>query len=186
MVAIAALAALPALAQPVYRWMDAAGEEHFTDDPSSIPAQYRKGARTLRGVDLGHVVPSRPEPAPAVQADRPETSSPAEGATDAGQTEQRREEAREKVWREAFRLAHERVDGLETSLTTDRAALTDPVAAGLPVHRLPNGTVVPSPEFEALKERVALHEAELVKARDSLDDLERRASREAVPRKWRR
>ena len=184
LLALAVLAAVPALAQPVYRWLDAQGEEHFTDDPSSIPAQYRKVARTLRSAELGHVVPSRADsPPPAASADRPGAAPPAEHA--AGE-QPPKEKAREKVWREAFRLARARVDGLEQSLVTDRAAVADPNAAGMSVRRQISGAVLPSPEYEALKERVVRHEAELAKARESLDDLDRRASREAVPQEWRR
>lgn len=175
----ALLLALPAGAQTIYRWIDAQGEEHFTDNPASIPPEYRKAARPMRGLETGQV--SAPQSgAPA--------SGPSAPRSPSGDEAQRRDQeaAREKRWREAFRAARERVETLESTLAADRAAVADPNAAGMPVRRLIDGTVLPSFEYEAAKQRVARNEAELAKAREALEDLDRSASREAVPQEWRR
>jgi hypothetical protein len=64
--ALIALAAPPALAE-LYRWKDATGKEHFTSDPSQVPAQHRQPAAAA-GQSTGgslSVIESRPTPPPA-------------------------------------------------------------------------------------------------------------------------
>jgi hypothetical protein len=43
-----------------------------------------------------------------------------------------------------------------------------------------------NPDFELAKERLARTQDELLRARERLEDLERKASLQAVPREWRR
>lgn len=50
----------------------------------------------------------------------------------------------------------------------------------------PVGCSFLSPEFERVRERLAANRRELVRAKEDLLELERRASFEAVPREWRR
>lgn len=170
--------ALPATAQPIYRWIDAQGEEHFTDDPASIPAEYRKVAQPMRGFEARKSPALGPSAAPAM------TPDPSAAAEEAQRREQ--EVAREKRWREAFRAAREKVATLERALAADRAKVADPAAAGMPLRRLADGTILPSFEYEAAQQRVARNEAELARAQEALEDLDRSASREAVPQEWRR
>lgn len=58
----AALLVASLLGQTIYVWTDAQGEDHYTDDPTSIPKGVK--ARTTEGqpVDMISTKPSTPEP----------------------------------------------------------------------------------------------------------------------------
>lgn len=174
------LGAGPVHAQAIYRWTDGQGTTHFTDDAAGIPEAFRNTAQT---VDV-----SKPGPALLTSAGTSERSAP-----DASVVEQRsvaarasEEASRERWWRATFQTARERVAQLERALAADRAAADNPRAAGMPVARQLDGTVLPSRAYEALRQRLPAEEAELREARAALEALEREASREAVPREWRR
>ena len=172
LVASAALAAPPAQAQ-VYRWTDAQGTVHYTDDPDTIPASKRAHAREGAPADGDHV--------------KVESPPPGRGAGDLERARQQRkaaEAAREASWRQRFRAARERIASLEQAIAADRALVADPKA--LPVNRQVHGGVLPSAEYEAAVERLKRAERDLAQAREDLADLERQAAREAVPFEWRR
>jgi hypothetical protein len=188
----ASLSAAPALAQDrIYRWVDAGGEVHYTNDPSSIPSARRPQARVTRGAEL-MVVQTRPDSPPP----RP-PAAPAEASTGAPAAAARPldegvppppgaltgDEAR---WRDQFKKAHGDVTRLEKAAQEDRARLADPAANGIPVVLDPRGGVKPNPELDRVKERLTRTEQDLDGARRKLDDLDRQASRESVPREWRR
>ncbi len=68
-IALLALAAPPAFAE-LYRWKDATGKEHFTSDPSQVPAQHRQPAAAVGQSSGGNlsVIESQPTPPPASAA----------------------------------------------------------------------------------------------------------------------
>ncbi len=62
--ALAMLLAIPALAQDqVWRWVDEHGEEHYTNDKSTIPEKFRARAKATEGDELSVVKAHDGEPA---------------------------------------------------------------------------------------------------------------------------
>jgi len=47
--------ALPVYAGALYKWKDAAGMVHFTDNPNNVPAKYRKDKPLIMGKGLPNV-----------------------------------------------------------------------------------------------------------------------------------
>ena len=75
------LLALPAGAEEIYRWTDAQGEVHYTNDLATIPKTRRKSAVRTSGEELGAVLSGDAPAATAPEAAPP--SPPARGgATD--------------------------------------------------------------------------------------------------------
>ncbi|MFN7130992.1 MAG: hypothetical protein ACK4N5_02845, partial [Myxococcales bacterium] len=74
---------------------------------------------------------------------------------------------------------------LEQALERDRQ-LIDPASGGLGVKVDGAGIVKPNPEYAKAQARISRNEAELKRAQEQLAELERRASRAAVPLEWRR
>jgi hypothetical protein len=168
----AALTTGPALAEDTYRWTDANGKVHATNDPSTIP----KGAKGTKGAaSESSDTPAGAERPPPSGTEPPPKQSP-ESDTGAGETQ----------WRARFRKVRERIARLEAAIQTDRATLADPSGHGVNLTFNASGGVVPSAELERVKEHLARSEQELAQARQALDDLDRQASRESVPREWRR
>src|SRR4051812_22405317 len=66
----AALSAAPALADDIYRWVDASGEVHYSNDPSTIPSNLKKSAKVTQGEELMVVQPER-APKKAAEPKRP-------------------------------------------------------------------------------------------------------------------
>lgn len=162
-----------ASAQAVWRWTDARGDVHYTDDPGNIPERYRKGAKKTRGDDLGQLG----------SPDRGSKHSPSETHVELGEQSRARDEAQ---WRARFRSARERIAQLEQSRGALQKRVNDPAGSGVPVFIDANGITRPSPELERTRARLAEVEAELAQAREDLADLERQAARSAVPLEWRR
>ena len=182
----AVLSAAPALADDIYRWVDAKGEVHYSNDPSTIPPTLKKSAKVTQGDELMVVQPERttkkaaeppkasgPEVPPPAPAPAPEPAQPSEADNEA-------------LWRGRFRQMHQEIAGLEAEAQADRAKLADPASAGIGVAYGQGGMVVPNPELDRLKAHLARAEQALEDARRKLDDLDHAASREAVPREWRR
>lgn len=180
----------------VYRWVDEAGEVHYTDNQASIPAGKKKSAVKTQGQELGYVSSDRagkskgPPQAPH-RADG-EQEAVAAGANAAYEDSRERaaleaEALRERDWRGRFREAHARIERLEKLVAADQRALEDPINSGIPM--LPpnhDGVILPNPEFEAIKQRLPEERQQLAQAREELADLEREASRDSVPQTWRR
>lgn len=181
--ALVAVLAPRAHAQEVYSWTDAEGTTHFTDDPAAVPRGVR--ASPVEGVGMS-VVRGAPRPAPA---------PPADAAPDAGVVRIRRERkdpaAEERSWREAFRAAHATVRELEASVAAGAREVEE--INGLPVRgRIQCANMGGSclgfgdPRWEQSRQKLAADRAALVRAREALEALERRASSQSVPREWRR
>jgi hypothetical protein len=173
----AVLLALPAArAQTAWRWVDEAGEVHYTDNKGSIPADRRKAAQVTQGAEIG-IAPAR---APSAEAG----DAPAQVDDDAAEKAKVQEE---QDWRARFKEKRDRVERLERVVKADRKILEDPNSAGLPVGRIDrHGVVQPSPELQAVKKRVEAEEKQLAEAREALNDLDREAAGKAVPLEWRR
>ncbi|MFZ5444477.1 MAG: DUF4124 domain-containing protein [Myxococcota bacterium] len=185
-----ALLAAPAFAQTVYSWEDQDGV-HYTDDLSQVPKAAKVEVQTIDAAPSRPATPSSPSAATAATA--PVSSAPRPAAND------------ERAWRERFVTANRRIAtlkqelaALQTSLPSPTTCVTTPVNGPLvatPVPTPPGTNVVvvnqqprcqPNPLYERMKvhieqKKVAVRDAEL-----DLEQLERQASYDAVPREWRR
>ncbi len=168
-----------ALAQPIYRWVDEQGVTHYTNDASSVPRGHR--AQVTRGDEIS-VISARP-------TQRASASEPSRG-TMAEQNAQPQNVGDEQQWRRAFRDAYARIAELQSAIESDRTL--ERYGRGVP-WRFPSSPIYGhgrlgwfDPWYDEVEQRIRQNEAELRQAREALDDLERYASREAVPREWRR
>ena len=175
---LVALFAVPAFAQTVYEWEDADGT-HYTDDLSQVP----KGQKKVEG----RVIYARPTSsglappkAPVLVAAAPESKS------------------NEYQWRDRFIDARVRIDTIRQS----QAALLASAPPRIECVPQPATPVVETPVVVGLTRAPArcqlnlLHDqimvqvaqlgVELKTAELDLEQLERRASMEGIPREWRR
>lgn len=162
--------AVPAVAQEtedagggVYRWTDQSGQDHYTDDPTTIPERYRKKATRTEGRELMEVTAEGVR----TSASSAGTYSPPVGPN-------------EDAWRERFAALHKQIAALEAQLEKDRALVKNSVP------QLWGGVPRTAPEVAEAQERIPTTEQKLAEARAALEELDREASREAVPREWRR
>ena len=162
-----------ALAEPIYRWIDENGVANYTNNQAKVPAGVK--AETTAGDEITVIASSR-----GVSSQRPATI-PASLSTDILTPEER---ARADQWRSAFRDVHARIARLELEVGLDKQRLR---AEGAPLRSvrwrgyrasLDSGNL-------DLQQRLEWNLAELKRTRAELDELERIASREAVPREWR-
>lgn len=194
---LVAVIAVPVFAQTVYTWEDEDGL-HYTDDLSQVPKQQKK----VEGV----VIDARPASSGLV-APKPASTvavAVAPAAADPRLTEYE--------WRDRFIGAHRRVATLKQSIAALEASLPprtecipqQPVTvvsgAGVAVVPAPPGTVAigapggrrrlarcqVNPLHDQLRVQIAQQGVELSAAEAELEQLDRRASMEAVPREWRR
>jgi hypothetical protein len=164
----------------VYRYVDAEGEVHYTNNLSDVPKGTQVAA--VKGGTLSEIShhpsgmarPSRPSPN-ARQAPSQE----------------------EMEWREHFGAARREVSRLEAMVNADRRLERQLAPASVyaarcggamaPAYGYPQGSFCESVnQLAAVRERLGQEEEALDQARADLDELERRASYEAVPREWRR
>lgn len=214
-VLIVLLVAAPAHPQAFYRWVDAAGTTHYTDNAASIP----KGATVFatEGEPISELGKPGPAPAPTAKVEpQPVGLDPAVPSSS------------EQFWRGQFRAAREKIRSLEDEISADRHRVED--ANGLPVGlsyscapswsgyvppvRYGSSIVIgpqgaqayfgpvpqPSyvhpgfglciqtinPEYDRVRDRLEKNRSALQRAKDELHELERQASFEAVPLEWRR
>lgn len=187
LLSLVAVLAVPAFAQTIYSWEDAAGV-HYTDDLSQVPKKAKVDAVEAKRSA------SKAAAAPAAPATRVATA-PAE-------------KSNEYEWRDRFIAAHRRIDTVRKSLAALEATVPprtecvpQPVLqpGGQPVPLFVNqpvGTVAlvdpnraycqVNPLHDQLKVQIAQQAIELKNAELDLDQLDRRASMESVPREWRR
>lgn len=183
LVAILAFAG-PVFAQSIYTWTDETGE-HFTNDVARVPHQGDVKVRVTTGDFVSTVAVER---LPAVALVVPAPVAVLD----------------ESAWRATYRAARLKVRELEDGIEAQRRVIEE---SGLPVTTrmhcsVGTGLVVASGQLVgsgAARSRVCgtwHHDAEvlklevdrraLVRAREELAELDRRAAFEAVPLEWRR
>lgn len=197
----------------VYVWVDKDGAEHFTDDLASVPRGAK--VRTTEGVAISRIEPDTTKKAVVVSAPtEPALPSASEqGWRQLFRDAKNKVRVLEEDI-EADRKKVEEVNGLPLTAQFNCApgfypqpvlvggATTTVVASGQPipgvgvsatvVHRPPPLYYAApcfygfNPEFERVRERLDKNRRELVRAKEELAELERRASFEAVPLHWRR
>lgn len=171
----------PAMSQPIYRWVDEEGVTHYTNDASNVPQGQQ--AEVTAGDEISVI--SRP--APAQPSSAAETG---QGAIAERGFRSEQDLIIEQQWRTAFRDAYARIVALESAIEGDRRIL-DRHGGELPLRFFSSpiyggfGMAWPEPFYDEIKQRIGRNEAELRWAREALNDLERYASRQAVPREWR-
>ncbi len=192
------LAAGPA-GEEIYSWTDTSGVAHYTNDPAAIPQRYRDQARTLDGRPVGAPEPPPKEEAasakPGVSEEAPKPPAPKPPPE---RTEELEESAPpplspsvagtldEAGWRKRFQKSTERVRRAELTLSRDKEQLQK--VANQEGYMVVDayGRTMTAGQSTALKMQVSEDERVLREARESLEDLERVAAREAIPLEWRR
>lgn len=205
--------ASPAFAQAVYRWVDAEGTTHYTDNSAAIPQGVEVFATEGEPIsEMGKPGPVPQKPATVVADPKQVEAGPAIPTSS------------EQYWRNQFRMMREQIKQLEDEIAADRYRTED--VNGLPVGPtyscFPTGyyarprqgaqvQVGPSgaqayfgpigqggfvnyntcfqavnPEYDRAKVRLEKNRKALERAKEDLHDLERRAAFEAVPLEWRR
>jgi hypothetical protein len=182
----------------IYAWTDAEGVAHYTSDATTIPQRYRDRARTLDGRPLSEPTESPPPPAepkpgaseeapkqavkpPAARVEEPdEESAPPPLAPGAAET------LDEAAWRKRFQRSNERLRRAELTLARDKEQLSRVANEESTMVVDAYGHPVTTTRSTALRMQVAEDERALHDARESLQDLERAAAREAIPFEWRR
>lgn len=203
---VASLASLAALAEDgagVYRWTDASGEEHYTNDLASLP-----GDTVVTPVAhedeslLEHAEPMR-GPAAVAMAEPTreqleyeklkEEVARARLETKRSELALRRGELEaEHYWRGTFRRLRRSLISLQDALERERSVLTLdglPVTGSYQVYG-PNCMMLPHQcawvHPEQARVRARQLEREIARVEEDLADLERRASFESVPHAWRK
>jgi hypothetical protein len=175
---MAALAALAvggaASADPIYRWVDKDGQEHFTNDRASIPAGEK--ASITEGDELGELTVSKDPseaPPPRARADRHADDSAAQN---------------EQTWRARFKRVHTHIQELEARVVQDKEKADGAKDQTLSVDSTPGPRPyrhrADDPQSRT-RDQLARDEAALKGAQDELAELERSASRQSVPQEWR-
>lgn len=162
-----------ALAESIYRWIDENGIVNYTNDKSKVPAGVKAEATT--GDEI--VVVASPRLATAASSGE----LPATSSTDLLSPEER---ARADYWRSAFRDVHARIARLQLAVSMDKQRLQAEGAPYRSVRGRSYRASLASGDLD-LQQRLEWNQAELRRATSELDELERIASREAVPREWR-
>jgi Domain of unknown function (DUF4124) len=169
----------------VYSWTDKAGVQHFTDSLQQVP----KGVavRITEGEAISRIDSDQAKLAKAAQP-VPVAAPPVA------------EQLLEEHWRRLFKEATGRVAALEEEIEADRRKVEE--INGLPVNAryscatgwLPHQQhrqwanwcfLAPNPEWDRSRERLDRNRRDLIRAKEDLQDLERRAAFEAVPLHWR-
>src|SRR5262249_20533691 len=171
----------PALAQPIYRWIDEDGVTHYTNEASSVPQGQE--AQVTEGDEISFISSPKPERRAAAEPEAA-LASPAD-------VQLQEELAFEQQWRAEFQEVYARIAALEMAIENDKRIL-DRRGGGLPRRFFTAPSFggygawwLPDPWYDELNQRIHQNEAELKRARETLNDLERYASRLAVPREWR-
>jgi Domain of unknown function (DUF4124) len=192
------LAAGPA-GEEIYSWTDTSGVAHYTNDPATIPQRYRDQARTLDGHPVGAPEAPPKEPAAGSKSDASEEAAKPPSAKAPPERPEELEESAppplspsvagtldEAGWRKRFQKSTERVRRAELNLSRDKEQLQR--VANQEGYMVVDayGRTMTAGQSTALKMQVAEDERVLREARESLEDLERVAAREAIPLEWRR
>jgi hypothetical protein len=184
----------------IYAWTDAEGVAHYTSDASTIPQRYRDRARTLDGRPVssaeGAETPPPAEPKPGASEEAPKQAAVKPPAARVEESEEESappplapgaaETLDEAAWRKRFQRGNERLRRAELTLARDREQLSRVANEESTMVVDAYGHPVTTTRSTALRMQVADDERVLHDARESLQDLERAAAREAIPFEWRR
>jgi hypothetical protein len=193
------LAAGPA-GDEVYFYTDANGVAHYTNDPNTIPQRYRDKARTLDGQPAASEEAAKPaSPATDAKPSLVQEAPKIPSAKAAEHVEEPLEESAppplspgaaetldEAGWRKRFQRASERLRRAELNLSRDKEQLKGVANEEGYMVVDAYGRTMTAGRSTALRLQVGEDERVLSEARESLQDLERVAAREAIPLEWRR
>ena len=181
------LLSAPAFADDIYRWTDADGVEHFTDDPGQIPKGVKK--TKTRGAEISTMSVSGDKKSELALELPDEDAPPPENPA-----------AKEAEWRAKFRNARTLIAELERQIKEDEP-IVEP--AGLKTTGKytcysgnynvitkkfgPDacGLMIADAEFMQAKARLEKNRVELKRAKAALKDLEFAAANAAIPQAWR-
>jgi hypothetical protein len=180
-VALVVTSGLPAAAQTIYRWTDADGAVHYSDDPSAAPK--KADVKTTQGDELM-----------SVHVEKTPANEQGGARADVDPEEQRAND--ERYWRGQFQDARDAIRLREAEVATDERQ-ADPrehgctrsihrVRQGLPANEYDDCDFVRSGERARAQERLSADRSKLAVAKKLLDDLVRRATYAGVPFEWRR
>lgn len=178
---LAALVAISASAQTVYSWEDKDGV-HYTDDPSQVPKRVKTQKAALEAQRSSTGVGVSAGGAPLATQN---TSPTLPGGAD------------ERTWRERFISATRRITQLRQSIDALYATLPSPTVCSTSAQVNGTGLIVggtantvaacgPSTLYARMKAEIAQKEVEFTNAQVDLQQLDRQASYDGVPREWRR
>lgn len=156
-----------ALAGPIYKWVDKDGQEHYTNDPASIPAGEKP--TVTEGAQLNELTVTHDDSEPPRLRQRRNAPEEESQAND------------EQAWRARFKRAHDRISELETRVAQDQQKAD---AAKDVTTSYTNGRQVDAPEART-RAQLKQDQAALQRAKGDLEELERRASKQSIPREWR-
>jgi hypothetical protein len=187
-----------ASAQQVYEWTDKNGEVHYTDDKASIPKGVK--VRATGGSELAEISGDGVNAPPPAQAQPPAGAvampPPNRGPAVPSDAEQ--------YWRSEYRRVRQDIRRLEDEIAIDTKRVDDPNGSGMPLNHMqcglaPTGFVggvpvtgqmgcyyLPNPEYQRSKDRLETNKRALKRAKEELQELDRRAANEAIPLEWRR
>lgn len=183
-VLLAVLISAPAFAQ-VFSWEDKDGV-HYTNDAAAVP----KGAKVkkLEAEDLGSPVQAAPQ-VEVASAPRPSPSPAPTSPTDPSV---------EREWRDRFISLHRAIATKKQELSALEVSLPNKVDC-VPQQRAVQPTTgtaqqpfaattrcMPNSMYDRIKLQIEQKRVEVKDAENDLEQLDRRASFEGVPREWRR
>jgi hypothetical protein len=160
------LFSLPADAA-TYRWEDEHGTMNYTEDPGTIPAQYRKKATIVGSEDL----PPAPESTEGKEEQKPTKPMIPAAAKQEVPAEKKKAVYGDKDadgWRREFYKLKQGIKGIDEQLGVKKAMIADPSK----LTRL---------EYRSLEYEIKSLEAERSTLQKKLDDLSSAADRADVP-----
>ncbi len=182
---LAALWATAAAAQDeVQTWIDESGEVHYTNDPSQVPAQYRRTMKRTAGDGALSVIPSSAKEggAKGSSGSTESTGSTGRGASGNFSVQMRPEpKLDEAYWRQRFRDVRRRISELEDAL---REQKTIESQIG-PTRAQASDGSLGDPRLEQVKRRMAEITRDLDSANSELRSLNQAAAEANVPQSWR-
>jgi len=156
-----------------YRWVDAEGVTHLTDDPDTIPARYQKRAKKLglpeeRPSSGAAGTPQSP-PQPAPQAPQP-----------AGAQEPPFGGHPEPWWRENFSALRGELDTVQKDLADRQTKI-----AALRRKRAIYMRAQDREAVNAMQDAISADEVRIAQLQNQISALELEAAKAAVPVQWR-
>lgn len=183
-------------AQVIYSWEDSEGV-HYTDDPARVPKDRRSvQKRVMEGGAESSGLTSTKAPLPPSLGSGPAAPAPIAAP----------QQPNEREWRDRFIAAYRHIDTLKRSIAALEASLPPRIecapqprmavetasttnslsAPGQGPATIPHGRCLGNPLHDRIRLQIAQQGVELKDAKLDLEQLERQASQEAIPREWRR